>query len=904
MPGANSFRHRSAECGWSAFLAQPVTLKLVDLGLLAILLVAPFFMGGRQALGQIVLCGLSSLTAAAWCLYQWRRGDGRWRFTGVEPILLLGLGLIVLQCWQLSPEMLQALSPRVPQLLPEWDAGGNPLLGQRVWRRISLTPYETWSNFVVIVACVQYFFVAAQRLRTLDELNRYVQAVAVGAAAMAGFGIAQLIWGNGKFFWIYAHPMTDTRFVAKGAFTNANHFANFLAMAVPAQLYCLVQYVAPQSSGRRGASRHGGPVASSRPAPAIACWIAALAVTMLAILLSMSRGGIVCSLGGILIALLVFWRKGLLGIKLTAIVSGLAVASLAATLLFGDLAAKMVEQNFVELTSSRIDQLDQNNSRRKIWESNVQGIREFPLAGTGLGSHHEVYWRWFNYPHDGKEYSHAENGPLQVALETGLTGLGIVLLLSLTALLWCAQGVWNATSLRAAGLIAVASAGLLVNLAHSVTDFVWYVPACMNVVLLYAVCAWRVSLMRFTEGSSAPVPVARTMWSRLSWATALPAVLGLGVWMALEKLPEVKAEPLWQEYLRLTLARQQEEAAGTAPDADPSLEHRLNLVLAAADADPHAHRVQLYAGIACLRQFALSQQKQNNFMPLAQIRDAARTLFTSPQELNEWLARPGVIGAGREYLQAAITHFEASLQACPLQPRPYLELAELVWLNGGTKEQERELIEQAVAVRPYDARAQFALGRDLWLEGDQQEGLAHWKEAFRLDADYRGHLIGALSGYVPARFFLDNFDPDHASLRQLRVAYRTSEDRAGYLQIVDALARSSVEEAVAASDLTATDHWLLAHECFAELGDRKSAYHSAREAIASNPSSYPAHQMFALWLYQNGAYREAVEQLTWCARHKPDVEWLTTMARDALIRAERGDGPPSYAEGPGGGVRR
>src|SRR5690606_27321250 len=102
------------------------------------------------------------------------------------------------------------------------------------------TPHDTWSNFVVIIACVLYFFVAVQRLGTVDDLCRFVGVVGWGGGAMAAFGLVQYAFSNGKFFWVYSHPMTDTFYVAKGAFANANHFANYLATALPAQMFLVV----------------------------------------------------------------------------------------------------------------------------------------------------------------------------------------------------------------------------------------------------------------------------------------------------------------------------------------------------------------------------------------------------------------------------------------------------------------------------------------------------------------------------------------------------------------------------------------------------------------------------------------------------------------------------------------
>jgi tetratricopeptide (TPR) repeat protein/O-antigen ligase len=871
---------------------HPWSLIPVDVGIIGILAFAPFFMGGRQALGQLVLCVLSSLTALAWCIHQWRERDGRWRFTGVEPLILLGLGLILLQCQPLNSSLLKALSPRVQKLLPEWGEASSAVL-PGLWNRISFTPNDTWSNLIVILACVQFFFVAAQRLKTVNDLHRMVRIVAIGGFVMALFGTIQYLYSNGKFFWLYQHPMTDTRHAAKGAFANANHFANFLAMALPAQALLIIDRLARVKRNRTGIDRWKFHL--RRIDLQLCLWCLLLATTGLAIFLSKSHSGILSSVVGLVILVMICWRKSLLTTFSSAIALSLIIIWLALLPLFGE---------FGNWRSHRAAASKASGCLMDLWKADLHGIEEFPLAGTGLGSHQEVYWLWFNAPQDGHEYSHAENGFLQIALETGLTGLGIVLLLWLTALLWCAQGLWNAATTRSGGVMAVATAGLGISLTHSMTDFVWYVPACINIVLLYGVCAWRISLMRFFETPRRESADRLSVFNAgvWSWRLALPAVLLLGYWMLREKIPEVAAEPIWHRYLRLTLEQQRDPADNAERQAD-LLQRRIQLALQAAKANPRAHRIQLHAGMACLKQFALNQQNTQHYMPLSQIRDAARNLIGSPDEMRAWLDRPGILGEQRQLLEQAMFHFRASLRACPLQPRPYLELAELVWLDGRSETAERELIEQAVTARPNDARAQFAMGRMLWLNGEQRAAAVHWQRAFRLDADYREHLIEALSTYVPARFFLEHFDPDLSGLRQLREAYRLTDDKSGYQLVLESLAKFSAAEAASSNDRGAEEKWRLAHECYVELGDHKNARKTAEAALAAQPDSYAAHHLYAIWLYQNGYFAEASDQLTWCIRQRPSETTLVPMAEDARQRAARGELPVRYAESPGG-VRR
>lgn len=877
--------------------SRSVLLTIIDAGLAAILVLVPFFWGGETALGQIVICSISTLVALTWCLHQCLSGDGRWRFTGVEPIMLLGLGVVFLQCWELTPEFIRALSPRVPRLLTEWAEASAPFATE--WNRISLTPVNTWGDFVGLVAAIEFFFVLVQRLQSVEDVTRFVRLVAVGGAAMAGFGLAQLAWGNGKFFWFYEHPLTNTHLIAKGAFASSEHFANYLALTLPAQLLMFVSVLPDRS---RFVPLTGNPsrrrLFGSLPMPLL-LWGAGGLLTFTAIACANSTSGLISSVVGILLALLIFWQKSLLTFRQagTGLVGVLVILVMIPFVHAPDHLESKHRVNVPQLRSITNTIAPQ----RDPWKANVSGIQEFPLAGTGLGSHSEVFGLWFHLnPGDGEE-QRVKNGYLQLTLETGITGLGLAVLLWLTSLLWCAQGLWNSVSPRGGGLMAVVASGLVMSLVQSGFVSVWYIPACVHLVLLYGVAAWRISLMRFFE-SSCPSRSAVRKRIRWGWGAAIPVVLLLGTWMVMEKLPALAAEPVWNEYLRLTVTQQELEDAEQDSNIE-LLERRISLARAAAAANPQSHELQLHAGLACLKQFTLHQAASQRFMPLSQIRDAARTLFESQDEMNEWLDRPGVLGKDRRLLELAMKHFQASLAACPLQPRPYLELAELVWLEGGSEQDERELVQQAVSVRPGDARAQFAMGRILWLEGAQKDAAIHWQNAFRFDVEYRSQLIGILADYVPARFFLDHFEPDYVALKQLRNAYRNTEDLLGYQLILDNLGRAAIRNAVVRRGESAAAEWMLAHECFAELGDRKNAYHTAKEAVISAPDFYDSHELFGLWLYRNGMFPEAVRELDWCLKSRPAESWLQTIQANAREQVSP-VGKTQFAEEPGERVIR
>src|SRR5882672_11926876 len=93
-----------------AHRTEPLLTAIVDGGLAAVVLVAPWFMGGRHPLGQLVLVTLAVAIALAWILQQYLAGKKIvWTRTGAELLLLLGAGLVLLQLIPLPQSIFDAL---------------------------------------------------------------------------------------------------------------------------------------------------------------------------------------------------------------------------------------------------------------------------------------------------------------------------------------------------------------------------------------------------------------------------------------------------------------------------------------------------------------------------------------------------------------------------------------------------------------------------------------------------------------------------------------------------------------------------------------------------------------------------------------------------------------------------
>ena len=178
--------------------------------------------------------------------------------------------------------------------------------------------------------------------------------------------------------------------------------------------------------------------------------------------------------------------------------------------------------------------------------------------GTGVGSHREIYPIYF----DGQrnvEYTHAESGYLQVLVETGMVGAGLLVVAMGCCAAWCWRSVRAATSGAKTACGVALSGPIVVSAVHSIWDFVWYIPACMTFTIILAACACRLS--QFEElppSSTRNIEASRTLTRKSGLfpsrtLAAISAILLVGV-MTWSQFSAAMAGVHWDRYLRQSLA--------------------------------------------------------------------------------------------------------------------------------------------------------------------------------------------------------------------------------------------------------------------------------------------------------------------------------------------------------------
>ncbi len=609
---------------------------LVDGGLLAVLLIAPLFMGGRHPLGRLALACIVATTGIAWGTAQWLDGRARWSWSGGEGILLLAAGLVVLQLVPLPSVLLTIVTPHLPDLLPLWSPQSGAPLTLGSWDQISLHPQATREGLCVLLTYSVLFLVSYQRLRQPADVEWALRWLATASVLMAALGLVQYGIGNGKFLWIYAHPSRDTFDAAKGSFANQNHFAHLLALGLGPLAWWL-QGSLPQRSRTR--SR----VAISPPNRTVLMLIGGITLVIVAILLSFSRGAILSAGCGMLFWLIVNARRRTIDKRVMLVLAaGCLVVLLVVTIHGG----QRLSARVATLMSGSWEELDGRAGRRNLWSAVLRAVPDFAVAGSGVGSHRDVYPRY--YPQwSAVEYTHAENGYLQVLLETGIIGFALLVTGWLCVGTWCRNALCSSSSNKIAGCATALAASCCVSLVHSAVDFVWYIPACMSAMVLVVAAAARLS--RLTESPTAPTaddqPLHRSAAGLFTFAVA-----GLAFCCARVLMGPALAAPHWENYLAMSLATGTADTRearvgrqlgwGEVLLSDPrTLEQLAGHLRKALTHDPYDGRAQLRYATVNLRQFELAQHASHNAMSLLDIRQAAETAgFQGKQEQDRWLS--------------------------------------------------------------------------------------------------------------------------------------------------------------------------------------------------------------------------------------------------------------------------
>jgi O-antigen ligase/tetratricopeptide (TPR) repeat protein len=860
--------------------SQPVSplTKFIDWGFAAVIILSPFFMGGRHPIGRLALVVLTWGTIALWAASQCMQKKAFFRRLGVEWLLVLGGAFVFLQLVPLPAAVLRLATPTVARDLPLWTTETDSPVFMGNWQTISMNPYETKGALVIYLTYVGLFVVLVQRMNTFEDVQHFMRLVAISATAMAGVGLLQYMMGNGKFLWMYEHPTRTTFGAVKGAFVNANHFAHFLALAIGPLVWWICSRNHSKDDKRTDRARH----AKFNFRHGL---LGMLGLVLLAGLLSYSRGGIAAIGLASVVCMVLLWRARALDKKLLI---GLGVACAILVLAFSLHGMTSLQKEVTSIAEAE-SLSDLSAARSMLWGALARAIPAYWRVGTGVGTHRFIYRTYFD-GYANVQFTHAENGYLQLMLETGFVGFALFAIGAFVSLKW-ATNVYRFAKRRSMVLCSIAIVvSLVTSLAHSFGDFVWYISACMMLTIVLIACARRLDQLSREE---ADVDVSFT---RTRWLATFAVLLAVGGMCTLNRIGPALGSPHWDSYLKLSIASndyehlESERRANSIDAPNPIQSETVSLMLSQLDralendpSNPVLHHRK--AGLL-LRMFEIQQLESENVMALSQVRDAAMGAgFESAQEQDQWL--DVAVGDNMKYLRDSLRHSLTGLRGCPMDGSGYLFMAELTFLLTPDPEGKRDFVEQALRVRPYEGSVLFAAGKEAALDSDVERALNYWKNAFQRDPRQRKFIVGMLGLSATGEEMVAQFEPDIEGTHVLFNFYRKAQLDESVKQVGAHYLPMLAEKAKASESREAIKNWRRASWVADEMGSPEASIDYAKKAVEVDVNNYESRRQLAFKFYKSQRWSEAAEHLHWCIRRQPDDSEVTSRLTTARKQESR-----------------
>jgi O-antigen ligase len=338
--------------------------------------------------------------------------------------------------------------------------------GQWVWTTLSIYPHDSVVASIKFLAYLSAFLLAAYLFDSRKRKSTLLRILILLGCFEAVYGIVQYLtgWQN-----IFTYTKQFDLEEATGTYINRNHFAGLLELILPF-VVASVFYSFEIWSERRHPSvnRHSSLRPSSlgfRPV----FYLLLLVIMVVPLVFSRSRGGILAALFSIVfVALLAqlrtrrkVWMLGIFLFLVCVMGYGLWIG------------LDPVLARFEQMRGPGYLQLE---GRVAIWKDALRLVRDYPLAGTGLGTFGPAFRR-YQTNLVGNYVDHAHNDYLEFAADTGLLGAALLFLpivCLFIKMIICFLGDPRRYR-RAVTLACVGST--LALLIHSITDFNLQIPA-------------------------------------------------------------------------------------------------------------------------------------------------------------------------------------------------------------------------------------------------------------------------------------------------------------------------------------------------------------------------------------------------------------------------------------------
>lgn len=428
----------------------------VRIGLLAVLVLAPLPFGSVRPGAVLTIewtAAVLGLLAAIVAIRDPADVPRLARF-----IVAIGLALLTLGALQMVP---------VPDIVVENLAGPTADVRAEVWpfldsppepSSLTLSPPGTASAWLRLAAYVVLAFAAAVSFTRGRHFRTAAIVVTASAAFQGLYGAYEFLSGHQHIFAYEKRHYLDS---ATGTFINRNHFAAYLAVALPVALW-----LAMNRSGTGRALRNlRERILHLSGASGFAVVFGGIAAGAIwaGVLLSRSRGGLAVALVSTVLAMALFSRH-----RRMMVIAGAVVLVPVALLMWQQVAVPG------DRFATESGQLRSLNSRLPVWEVSTSITRDYPVVGAGMGTFEAVF-ELYRPPGIRGRWDRAHNDWLQLAVEMGW----IAAILGLAGTIVVIRSGWRAGRVGTPeGLLAACiAAGITAAALHAAVDFPARIPA-------------------------------------------------------------------------------------------------------------------------------------------------------------------------------------------------------------------------------------------------------------------------------------------------------------------------------------------------------------------------------------------------------------------------------------------
>ena len=320
-----------------------------------------------------------------------------------------------------------------------------------------------WSS-ALLANYVAVFYLTIHSVSTLRQLRRILQTIVFMACFLSVFGLIKKAGANPFPWWDYDIGQNREMITPSSTFYNPNHYAGYLAMALPV---CLAMFLIGPNKSRT-----------------ILTGVINLLITV-AIVFSLARGGWISSIFGMAfmgVTLLVSSKRTTISKKVLLIIAG-GLFLIGVVFLFSSPAVKEA------LTLKDVPEDANLRARILVWRHTAQMISDYPLLGSGPGTYATIFTQ-YQPPGILNRYYMAHNDYLHFVSETGLPVLVIMGWLTIVVYRFGLKKLAHPSRLVRASTLGALS-GISAILLYSVSDFNLHIPA--NAVLFSVLAAIVVS---------------------------------------------------------------------------------------------------------------------------------------------------------------------------------------------------------------------------------------------------------------------------------------------------------------------------------------------------------------------------------------------------------------------------